>query len=57
MSHGGYVTDTEGIQYNIINTSAKEDMRLYTIYTPPEHKDGTVHKTKTDALAAGHWFG
>jgi mannose-6-phosphate isomerase-like protein (cupin superfamily) len=42
-----------GTQHNVINTS-KEVMKLYTIYTPPEHKDGTVHKTKADALAAHH---
>jgi hypothetical protein len=30
-------------------------MKLYTIYTPPEHADGTIHKTKAEAEAAeGH---
>jgi mannose-6-phosphate isomerase-like protein (cupin superfamily) len=37
-----------GTQHNIINTS-EEVMKLYTIYTPPEHKPGTVHKTKQEA--------
>src|SRR3990167_5355228 len=37
-----------GVQHNIINTS-QEIMKLYTIYTPPEHKPGTIHKTKDDA--------
>ncbi|KKQ77956.1 MAG: cupin [Candidatus Zambryskibacteria bacterium RIFCSPLOWO2_01_FULL_39_39] len=43
-----------GARHNIINTGEKE-MKLYTIYTPPEHKDGTVHPTKADAIAdEGH---
>lgn len=40
-----------GTRHNIINTSGDKDMKLYTIYSPAEHKDGTVHKTKTEALA------
>lgn len=42
-----------GARHNIINTGDKA-MKLYTIYTPPEHEDGTVHVTKADALAAEH---
>jgi len=38
-----------GTKHNVINTGT-EDMKLYTIYSPPEHKDGTVHKTKEEAL-------
>ncbi len=36
-------------KHNVINTS-EEDMKLYTIYSPPEHKDGTAHITKGDAM-------
>ena len=39
-----------GTEHNIINTS-QEEMKLYTVYSPPEHKDGTVHATKEDAEA------
>jgi len=39
-----------GTKHNIINTSADKEMKLYTIYSPAEHKDGTIHKTKADAL-------
>jgi mannose-6-phosphate isomerase-like protein (cupin superfamily) len=28
----------------------KEPLKLYTVYAPPDHKDGTVHRTKADAL-------
>ena len=40
-----------GTNHNVINTGAGE-MKLYTLYTPPNHKDGTVHATKADADAA-----
>ena len=41
-----------GALHNVINTG-KEPLKLYTIYGPPEHKDGTVHRTKAEA-DAGH---
>jgi mannose-6-phosphate isomerase-like protein (cupin superfamily) len=37
----------EGTRHNIINTGANE-LKLYTIYSPPEHRDGTVEATKAD---------
>jgi mannose-6-phosphate isomerase-like protein (cupin superfamily) len=40
-----------GTQHNVINTSSKNSLKLYTVYAPPHHKDGTVHKTKQDAEA------
>lgn len=40
-----------GTKHNVVNTSEDKDMKLYTIYSPPEHKDGTVHATKEEALA------
>lgn len=41
-----------GTWHNVINTSKTEPVKLYTVYTPPQHKDGTIHKTKADAEAA-----
>ncbi len=38
-----------GAEHNVINTGDK-DLKLYSIYSPPHHKDKTIHKTKTDAL-------
>ncbi len=38
--------------HNVINTSSKEQLKLYTIYSPPNHPDGTIHKTKAEAEAA-----
>jgi len=40
-----------GMKHNVINTSETEPMKLYTIYSPPEHRDGVVHATKEDAKA------
>jgi len=40
-----------GVRHNVINTSTEEAMKLYTIYSPPEHRDGTVHRTKEEAMA------
>lgn len=37
-----------GVEHNVINTSADSPLRLYTLYSPPEHPDGTVHRTKRD---------
>lgn len=42
-----------GTWHNVVNTGA-EPLRLYSIYTPPEHPEGTVHATKADADAAEH---
>jgi len=41
-------------EHNVINSSAEEVLRLYTIYTPPEHKDGTIHRTKEEAVQDEH---
>jgi mannose-6-phosphate isomerase-like protein (cupin superfamily) len=40
-----------GSRHNLINIGV-EDLKLYTVYAPPEHKDGTIHHRKADALAA-----
>ena len=38
-----------GVYHNVINTSKKNQLKLYTLYSPPNHPDGTVHKTKAEA--------
>lgn len=38
-----------GTQHNVINTSAENPLKIYTIYAPPHHKDGTIHQTKAEA--------
>ncbi|MCU0519321.1 MAG: cupin domain-containing protein [Anaerolineae bacterium] len=54
VGDGDAVVVPAGTWHNVINTSATERLRLYTIYTPPNHPDGTVHKTKAEADAAEH---
>ena len=42
-----------GVWHNVVNTGDGE-LKLYSLYSPPEHPDGTVHRTKEDAEAAEH---
>lgn len=44
-----------GAKHNIKNTG-RGPLKLYTLYAPPEHVDGTVHATKADALASEEHF-
>ena len=44
-----------GAKHNVINTGDKS-LKLYTLYGPPDHKDGVVHKTKADAEASEEHF-
>jgi mannose-6-phosphate isomerase-like protein (cupin superfamily) len=39
-----------GAKHNIVNTGSSP-MKLYTLYSPPNHRDGVVHQTRSDALA------
>jgi mannose-6-phosphate isomerase-like protein (cupin superfamily) len=54
--NGDAVIVPAGARHNVINTSKTEDLKLYTIYSPPEHIDGTVRKTKAEALAKPEEF-
>lgn len=49
LGDGTAVVIPAGTEHNIVN-SGHEALKLYTIYSPPEHKDGVVHATKQDAL-------
>ena len=40
-----------GVWHNVVNTGT-EDLKLYSLYSPPEHPDGTVHATKAEAEEA-----
>lgn len=52
VKNGDAVIVPAGAQHNITNVSPTEPLKLYTIYSPPNHPDGTIHKTKTEAVAA-----
>jgi mannose-6-phosphate isomerase-like protein (cupin superfamily) len=49
LRDGVAVVIPAGAEHNVINTSATEPLRLYTVYSPPGHPDGTVHRTKQEA--------
>lgn len=50
VKDGDAVIVPAGAKHNIINTSKKLELKLYTIYSPPEHMDGVVRITKADAM-------
>jgi mannose-6-phosphate isomerase-like protein (cupin superfamily) len=52
VKNGEAVIVPAGTYHNITNNSKTKKLKLYTIYSPPNHPDKTVHKTKADAEAA-----
>ena len=55
ISNGSAFIIPQGTKHNIINTG-KEDLKLYSVYSPPNHTKDTVHKTKEDAVADDEHF-
>lgn len=56
VAAGDLVIVPSGANHNVTNTSDTDVLELYTIYTPPEHEEGTVHATKAEAEAADEHF-
>ena len=56
VSDGDAVIVPAGARHNVINSSGKKALKLYTLYCPPHHGDGVVHKTKEDALKKEEHF-
>jgi mannose-6-phosphate isomerase-like protein (cupin superfamily) len=56
LTDGSVVVIPAGVRHNIKNVSATDALRLYTLYSPPHHEDGTVHGTKEEALADDEHF-
>ncbi len=50
ISAGFAILVPAGTTHNIVNTGM-EALKLYTLYAPPNHRDGVVHATRADALA------
>lgn len=48
IEDGSCILVPTGTKHNVINTGS-EPIKLYTLYTPPHHRDGVIHKTKTEA--------
>jgi|SRR5690606_36627499 len=54
LGDGSIVVIPAGTKHNVVNTSRAEALRLYTLYSPPEHPDGTVQNTKADEARSHH---
>jgi mannose-6-phosphate isomerase-like protein (cupin superfamily) len=52
VSDGDAVVVPAGTYHNVVNTSKTAMLKLYTIYSPPNHPAGTVHKTRAVSVAA-----
>ncbi|VVB82698.1 Cupin domain protein [uncultured archaeon] len=50
--NGDAVIVPAGTWHNVINNSKTKKVKLYTVYSPPNHPKGTIHKTKQDAERA-----
>jgi mannose-6-phosphate isomerase-like protein (cupin superfamily) len=51
---GDAVVVPAGTHHNVINASKSKQLKLYTVYSPPNHPSGTLQKTKAEADAAEH---
>ena len=49
VSDGDVIIVPAGARHNVINTDSESELKMYTIYTPPHHKDGIVRATKKEA--------
>ncbi len=56
VGDGSIVLVPAGANHNVINTSRTEPLQLVTLYSPPHHKDGTIHATKEEAEANDQKF-
>jgi len=52
VKNGDAVIVPAGTYHNVINASKSNKLKLYTVYSPPNHPDKTVHKTKAEAEKA-----
>ena len=51
VSDGFAVVIPAGTRHNVVNSGKTAALKLYSLYSPPEHKDGIIHKTKQEADA------
>ena len=56
VKDGNGVIVPAGARHNVINTSRLTNLKLYTIYSPPEHQDGVVRHTKREAMTSEEHF-
>ena len=51
LKPGSAIIIPAGTEYNIVNTSSTEALKLYTVCIPPDYAEGTIHKTKSEGTA------
>ena len=56
VKDGNGVIVPAGARHNVVNTSKRSNLRLYTIYSPPEHQDGVIRRTKKEAMTSEEHF-
>ncbi len=56
VTDGDAIIVPAGAQHNVVNLSATESLKLYTIYSPAHHQDGIVMATKAEAMASDEEF-
>src|SRR3989338_7828318 len=56
ISDGSAIVIPAGTKHNIINTSPDKPFKLYTLYSPPNHRDAVIHQTKAEAMADDEHF-
>lgn len=56
VGDGDVVIVPAGAHHNVINSSSDQPLKLYTLYCPPHHHDGTVHTSKSDAVGDDEHF-
>lgn len=56
VKNGDVVIVPAGAKHNVINTNSKAELKMYTIYAPPHHKDGIVRATKAAAVKSAPEF-
>jgi len=51
VEDGSAIVVPAGAEHNVVNVSATEGLKLYTIYSPAHHKDGIIRATRDEAMA------
>ena len=56
IADGSVIVVPAGTKHNVVNLSPSNPMKLYTLYMPPHHRDGVIHRTKAEAEADSEHF-
>ena len=56
MKEGDVIVVPAGAKHNVINTDSTIALKMYTLYGPPNHRDGIIRATKEDAENNGEKF-